>query len=146
MGSTSTFLPDAFAAAIRPNTKIIYGETLGNPDITVFPFAQVSAIAREYHIPLMIDNTFATPYLQRPLELGADLGLLQEAADGGLVAVPVPAEDPQRDLPVHLEVPGAEEDARGVAGELVPDLVTAASALGDLQEQESQVPPVVRIP
>lgn len=65
--------PDAFAAAIRPNTKIIYGETLGNPDITVFPFAEVSAIAQAHDIPLFIDNTFATPYLCRPFEWGANI-------------------------------------------------------------------------
>ncbi len=65
--------PEAFAAAIKPNTKIIYGETLGNPDISVFPFEEVAAIAKANHIPLMIDNTFATPYLNRPLEWGANI-------------------------------------------------------------------------
>jgi O-acetylhomoserine (thiol)-lyase len=65
--------PQEFAAAIKPNTKIIYGETLGNPDITVFPFEEVAAIAQAQHIPLFIDNTFATPYLCRPFEWGADI-------------------------------------------------------------------------
>ncbi|MCB9160427.1 MAG: O-acetylhomoserine aminocarboxypropyltransferase/cysteine synthase [Caldilineaceae bacterium] len=65
--------PDNFAAAIRPNTKIIYGETLGNPDIFVFPFEEVAAIAAAHNIPLMIDNTFATPYLCRPFEWGANI-------------------------------------------------------------------------
>ena len=65
--------PDAFAAAIRPNTKIIYGETLGNPDIFVFPFAEVAAISQAHNIPIMIDNTFATPYLCRPFEWGAQI-------------------------------------------------------------------------
>ena len=65
--------PASFAAAIRPNTKLIYGETLGNPDIFVFPFEEVGAIAREHDIPLMIDNTFATPYLCRPFEWGANI-------------------------------------------------------------------------
>ncbi len=65
--------PAAFAAAIQENTKIIYGETLGNPDIAVFPFEEVAAIAQEHHIPLMIDNTFATPYLFRPFEWGANI-------------------------------------------------------------------------
>jgi O-acetylhomoserine (thiol)-lyase len=65
--------PAAFEAAIRPNTKIIYGETLGNPDITVFPFEEVAAIAQKHHIPLLIDNTFATPYLCRPFEWGANI-------------------------------------------------------------------------
>src|SRR5574338_261014 len=65
--------PENFRRAVRDNTKIIYGETLGNPRINVFPFEEVAAIAREYGIPLMIDNTFATPYLCRPFELGADI-------------------------------------------------------------------------
>ena len=64
---------DGIAAAIQPNTKLIYGETLGNPDIFVFPFEEVSAIARAHNIPLMIDNTFATPYLCRPFEWGANI-------------------------------------------------------------------------
>lgn len=65
--------PENFRRAIRDNTKILYGETLGNPLINVFPFEEVAAIAREYAIPLMIDNTFATPYLCRPLEWGANI-------------------------------------------------------------------------
>ena len=60
-------------AAIQPNTKIIYAETLGNPDITVFPFEEVAAIAQANRVPLFIDNTFATPYLCRPFEWGADI-------------------------------------------------------------------------
>ena len=67
--------PEAFEDAIRPNTKLIYGETLGNPDISVFPFEEVSAIAKKNHLPLVIDNTFATPYLCRPLEWGANIVL-----------------------------------------------------------------------
>jgi O-acetylhomoserine (thiol)-lyase len=65
--------PENFRRAIRPNTKLIYGETLGNPRINVFPFEEVAAIARENRIPLMIDNTFATPYLCRPFEWGANI-------------------------------------------------------------------------
>ncbi len=65
--------PENFRRAIRDNTKILYGETLGNPLINVFPFEEVAAIAREYRIPLMIDNTFATPYLCRPFEWGANI-------------------------------------------------------------------------
>jgi len=60
-----------FEAAIQPNTKIIYGETLGNPDIAVFPFEEVADIAKKHNLVLMIDNTFATPYLFRPIEWGA---------------------------------------------------------------------------
>ncbi len=65
--------PENFERAIRPNTKILYGETLGNPDIFVFPFEEVAEIARKHHIPLVIDNTFATPYLCRPFEWGANI-------------------------------------------------------------------------
>ena len=67
--------PEGFAEAIRPNTKLIYGETLGNPDISVFPFEEVSAIARDHGLPVVIDNTFATPYLCRPFEWGANIVL-----------------------------------------------------------------------
>jgi O-acetylhomoserine (thiol)-lyase len=65
--------PENFRRAIRANTKILYGETLGNPRINVFPFDEVATIAREHRIPLMIDNTFATPYLCRPFEWGANI-------------------------------------------------------------------------
>jgi O-acetylhomoserine (thiol)-lyase len=67
--------PENFRRAIRPNTKILYGETLGNPRINVFPFEEVAAIARASRIPLVIDNTFATPYLCRPFEWGANIVL-----------------------------------------------------------------------
>jgi O-acetylhomoserine (thiol)-lyase len=77
MGIEVTFVDPSdvanFEKAIRPNTKIIYGETLGNPDISIFPFEEVAAIAKAHHIVLMIDNTFATPYLCRPLEWGANV-------------------------------------------------------------------------
>ncbi len=77
LGISVTFVdpsdPAAFEAAIQENTKLIYGETLGNPDITVFPFAEVAAIAQKHAVPLMIDNTFATPYLCRPFEWGANI-------------------------------------------------------------------------
>ena len=63
--------PEEFEKAIRPNTKILYGETLGNPDIAVFPFEEVAEIAKKHNLVLMIDNTFATPYLFRPFEWGA---------------------------------------------------------------------------
>ena len=65
--------PQNFEKAIKPNTKILYGETLGNPDISVFPFEEVAAIAQKHKVVLMIDNTFATPYLFRPFEWGANV-------------------------------------------------------------------------
>lgn len=65
--------PENFRRAIRPNTKAIYGESLGNPLINVFPFEEVAKIAQEHGIPLVIDNTFATPYLLRPFEWGANI-------------------------------------------------------------------------
>ncbi|MDI6814056.1 MAG: O-acetylhomoserine aminocarboxypropyltransferase/cysteine synthase, partial [Desulfitobacteriaceae bacterium] len=77
MGIEVTFVdptnPQNFEAAIRPNTKIIYGETLGNPDISVFPFEEVAEIAKKHQLVLMIDNTLATPYLFRPIEWGANV-------------------------------------------------------------------------
>jgi len=65
--------PDSFLRAIQPNTKLIYGETLGNPGLTLFPFAEVAAMARAHQLPLVIDNTLATPYLCRPIEWGANI-------------------------------------------------------------------------
>jgi O-acetylhomoserine (thiol)-lyase len=65
--------PENFRRAIKPNTKLLYGETLGNPRINVFPFEEVATIAHEFKIPLMIDNTFASPYLFRPFEWGANI-------------------------------------------------------------------------
>jgi O-acetylhomoserine (thiol)-lyase len=77
IGIETTFVdpsdPENFRRAIRPNTKILYGETLGNPGINVFPFDEVGKIGRENRIPLVIDNTFATPYLCRPFEWGANI-------------------------------------------------------------------------
>ena len=77
IGIETTFVdpnnPENFRKAIQPNTKVIWGETLGNPRINVFPFDEVSEIAREHGIPVVIDNTFATPYLCRPFEWGADI-------------------------------------------------------------------------
>jgi O-acetylhomoserine (thiol)-lyase len=65
--------PENFRQAIKPNTKLLYGETLGNPRINIFPFEETASIADEFGIPLMIDNTFATPYLFRPFEWGANI-------------------------------------------------------------------------
>jgi O-acetylhomoserine (thiol)-lyase len=67
--------PENFRRAIRPNTKLLYGETLGNPLINVFPFEEVAAIGRDFDIPLMIDNTFASPYLAQPFDFGAHIVL-----------------------------------------------------------------------
>ncbi len=64
---------DAWNAAVRPNTKAFYAETLGNPKGDVLDFAGVSAIAHEHQVPLVIDNTLATPYLCNPLAHGADI-------------------------------------------------------------------------
>jgi O-acetylhomoserine (thiol)-lyase len=65
--------PSRFEKAIRPNTKLIYGETLGNPGINVFPFEEVSAIAKKHRLPLVVDNTFATAWLCRPIDWGANV-------------------------------------------------------------------------
>jgi O-acetylhomoserine (thiol)-lyase len=64
---------DAWKAAVRGNTKAFYGETIGNPAGNVLDIAAIAAIAHEHHLPLIVDNTFATPYLCRPIEWGADI-------------------------------------------------------------------------
>jgi len=77
LGIETTFVdpnnPENFRRAIRPNTKLIWGESLGNPLINVFPFEAVAKIAHQQGILLVMDNTLATPYLCRPLEWGADI-------------------------------------------------------------------------
>lgn len=60
-------------AAFRPKTKALYAETIGNPGINVFDFEKFGKIAREYGVPLIVDNTFPTPYLCRPFEHGANI-------------------------------------------------------------------------
>ena len=64
---------DQFEASIQPNTRLVFGETLGNPGLEVLDIPRLAKIAHSAGIPLMIDNTFATPYLQQPLSLGADV-------------------------------------------------------------------------
>jgi O-acetylhomoserine (thiol)-lyase len=65
--------PEHFRKAITPQTRLLYGETIGNPRINIFDIEAVAKIAHEAGLPLMIDNTFATPYLCRPIEWGADI-------------------------------------------------------------------------
>ena len=64
---------EALEAAIRPNTKVIYAETFGNPNSDVLDLEGVAAVAHKHGIPFIVDNTFGTPYLIRPLEHGADI-------------------------------------------------------------------------
>jgi O-acetylhomoserine (thiol)-lyase len=65
--------PDAWRGAVRPETKAFFGETIGNPAGNVLDLEVVAAIAHEHDLPLVVDNTFATPYLCRPIEWGADI-------------------------------------------------------------------------
>ena len=64
---------DSFSAAIRPETRLIFGETLGNPGLDVLDVPRVAEVAHQAGLPLLVDSTFTTPYLMRPFELGADL-------------------------------------------------------------------------
>src|SRR5690348_17024081 len=78
-GIQTTFVdpddPENFRRAISPRTRVLYGETIGNPRMNVFDIGAVAAIAHENNLPLVIDNTFASPYLCRPIEHGADIVL-----------------------------------------------------------------------
>ena len=67
------FNEDEVRAAIQDNTKLLFIETLGNPNSDVVDIEKAAAIAHEHNIPLIVDNTFATPYLVRPIEYGADI-------------------------------------------------------------------------
>ena len=78
LGVETTFIDDpddldAWRAAVRPNTKAFFAETVGNPKGDVFDVESVSAVAHEHGIPLVVDNTVATPYLEQPLRHGADI-------------------------------------------------------------------------
>jgi O-acetylhomoserine (thiol)-lyase len=64
---------DAWRQAVRPNTKAFFGETIGNPAGNVLDIETVAGIAHAHELPLIVDNTFATPYLCRPIEWGADI-------------------------------------------------------------------------
>ena len=66
---------DGFAAAIRPETRLVFGETLGNPGLEIMDLEAVAAVAHDAGVPVLIDNTFATPALFRPFDHGADLVL-----------------------------------------------------------------------
>ena len=76
-GITTTFVdqtdPENFRRAIQPNTKLIYAESMGNPNSDLIDMEAIGAIAHENGIPFIVDSTFATPYLIRPLEHGADI-------------------------------------------------------------------------
>ena len=76
-GISTTFVdpsdPQNFEAAIRENTKLLYAETLGNPNSDVIDLDAIAAIAHRHGIPFIVDNTFATPYLLRPIEHGVDI-------------------------------------------------------------------------
>jgi O-acetylhomoserine (thiol)-lyase len=76
-GIATTFVKpgdiDGWRAAIRPQTRLLFGETVGNPGLEVLDIPQVAAIAHEAGVPLLVDSTLTSPYLMRPLALGADL-------------------------------------------------------------------------
>ncbi|HXV71027.1 MAG TPA: O-acetylhomoserine aminocarboxypropyltransferase/cysteine synthase family protein [Acidimicrobiia bacterium] len=77
MGIDVTFVdfgdPDQVKAAITPQTKALFGETIGNPGCDILDIEHYANLAHEHGIPLIVDNTFATPYLCRPIEWGADI-------------------------------------------------------------------------
>ena len=77
MGIETTFvdgsIPDNFDKAIKPNTKAVFFESMGNPNSNIIDIEAVSAIAHKHGIPVIVDNTFATPFLLRPLDRGADI-------------------------------------------------------------------------
>ncbi len=76
-GIDTTFIDardlDAWKRAIRPNTKVLFGETLGNPGLVVLNIPAIAEIAHEARLPLLVDSTFTTPWLMKPLDLGAHL-------------------------------------------------------------------------
>src|SRR5262249_59510146 len=67
--------PQAWKAAVRDNTKAFFGETIGNPAGNILDIETVAAIAHDHGVPLLVDNTFASPFLCRPIDWGADIVL-----------------------------------------------------------------------
>src|SRR3954469_3232231 len=76
-GITTTFVDprnlDAWRAAIRPETRLLFGETLGNPGLDVLDIPRIAELAHAHALPLLVDSTFTTPYLMQPFALGADI-------------------------------------------------------------------------
>jgi len=76
-GISTTFVKpgdvDGWRAAIRPNTALLFGETLGNPGLDVLDIPTIAALAHDHGLPLLVDSTFTTPWLMKPFDLGADL-------------------------------------------------------------------------
>ena len=78
LGITTTFVEDqddlaAWAAAVQPNTKLFFAETIGNPKVSILDISGVADVAHRHGVPLIVDNTVATPYLIKPLDFGADI-------------------------------------------------------------------------
>lgn len=78
LGITTTFVEDqddlaAWAAAVQPNTKLFFAETIGNPKVSILDISGVADVAHKNGLPLIVDNTVATPYLIKPLDFGADI-------------------------------------------------------------------------
>lgn len=78
MGIDVTFIDqnassEEISKAFRDNTKAFFGETIANPALTIFDISRMAEIAHKHHVPLIVDNTFATPYLCRPFDFGADI-------------------------------------------------------------------------
>jgi len=78
LGITATFVEDqddlaSWAAAVQPNTKLFFAETIGNPKVSILDIEGVAKVAHENGVPLIVDNTVATPYLIKPLDFGADI-------------------------------------------------------------------------
>jgi O-acetylhomoserine (thiol)-lyase len=77
LGITTTFVdvtqPEAFAAAMQPNTRAVYAETLGNPSLKILDIAAVADVAHAHGVPLIVDNTVPSPFLCNPIALGADI-------------------------------------------------------------------------
>jgi O-acetylhomoserine (thiol)-lyase len=77
LGITTSFVdansPEAFAAAMRPNTRAVFAESLGNPSLTVLDIAPVAEIAHAHGVPLIVDNTVPSPFLCNPIRFGADI-------------------------------------------------------------------------
>jgi len=122
-GIETTFVdprdPDAFKAAIRPETQLVFGETLGNPGIEVLNIPVIADIAHDAGIPLMIDSTFATPFLMKPFDHGADIvmhSLTKFIGGHGIAIAGVVVDSGAFDWEASGKFPNLTEPYEGYAG------------------------------
>ena len=100
--------PASWQAAVKPNTKAFFGETIANPRNDLLDIAAVAEVAHKNGVPLIVDNTVATPVLIRPIEHGADVNAINNVKPGKFTALDVATLSNQEDIAEYLKTKGAK--------------------------------------